>query len=342
MPLLLREAVLLACCQLCEGAQLRAMRIGEDDDDSSRCLLAVLGDAAGRLVAFGGRRNARRSLASVLTCYVMLFLRGRQRSKWDYINACTHGGDTRVRADGIAGSSDGRTVFLTRRVPGHAACEIVKMVLDTGVCERAVELAAPAYVHQVAATPTQLFVATGAMVSVWCTTTLRLVRVEHVFVKQRLVVTGLCVDDTQLAVVDARTASVHLFRRTPWARVCSFGQRGHGAGDLCGPAQIVFLARGTRIAVAERGSHRVSVFSTCGAFLQHVGAGSLAHPHKLAVSSQGELVVADKFGVKVFGALSERIVETFHRTSLYTDVCALYPLLVAIVDDGRTLSILQV
>jgi hypothetical protein len=248
-----------------------------------------------------------------------------------------HDGDARVRADGIAGSSDGRTVFLTRRVPGHAACEIVKMVLDTGVCERAVELAAPAYVHQVAATPTQLFVVTGAMVSVWCTTTLRLVRVE-----QRLRVAGLCVDDTQLAVVDARTASVHLFRRTPWARVCSFGQRGHGAGDLCGPAQIVFLARGTRIAVAERGSHRVSVFSTCGAFLQHVGARWLAHPHKLAVSSQGELVVADKFGVKVFGALSERVVETFHHTSLYTDVCALGPLLVTVVNDGRTLSIFQV
>jgi hypothetical protein len=64
-----------------------------------------------------------------------------------------------------------------------------------------------------------------------------------------------------------------------------------------------------RIAVADSGNSRVSVFSVDGHFIRHVGVGVLNHPCAVACSAFDELVVADSGNhrVVVFSASGDTL-----------------------------------
>jgi hypothetical protein len=68
---------------------------------------------------------------------------------------------------------------------------------------------------------------------------------------------------------------------------------------------LCFLGESDRIAVAEWGNDRISVFSPVGKFVCHAGVGVLDSPDTVACSAFFELVVADRWGLYVFSANGE-------------------------------------
>ena len=107
---------------------------------------------------------------------------------------------------------------------------------------------------------------------------------------------GACADDqcVFVAVSAADTDEIVVISRDTGAMRRRFGRRGVGYGDLLLPRRTCFVSRNRRIAVANSGHDRVSVFSVDGVFVRNVGVGMLRHPMSVACSAGGdELVVAD-------------------------------------------------
>lgn len=107
---------------------------------------------------------------------------------------------------------------------------------------------------------------------------------------------GACADDqcVFVAVSVAEDDTIVVFSRDTGAMRRRFGRRGVGYGDLLLPRRTCFVSRNRRIAVANSGHDRVSVFSVDGVFVRNVGVGMLRHPMSVACSAGGdELVVAD-------------------------------------------------
>ncbi len=87
---------------------------------------------------------------------------------------------------------------------------------------------------------------------------------------------------------------IAVFRRSDGALLRRFGRKGSGDGELYHPMALCVMGTTRRIAVVDFGNHRISVFTTEGAFDRHVGTGGFRFLHGIACSQNGnELFVAD-------------------------------------------------
>lgn len=105
---------------------------------------------------------------------------------------------------------------------------------------------------------------------------------------------GVCVRrsiDT-LAVVESGRHCVHLLRWSDGTSLCRIGSEGDGVGRLRSPWSVTFVDD-TRLAVADQGNHRVSLFRTDGTFCHNVGLGQLFIVHGVARLPSGNLAVVD-------------------------------------------------
>ena len=86
------------------------------------------------------------------------------------------------------------------------------------------------------------------------------------------------------------------------AEVATLGGFGRGATELNGPFALALGTQG-RVYVADRGNHRVQVYTRDGAHVGPVGRAGL-HPAGVCVDAQGRLLVADSLNhrVQVFSA----------------------------------------
>jgi tripartite motif-containing protein 71 len=118
---------------------------------------------------------------------------------------------------------------------------------------------------------------------------------------------GVCADDDVIMVSECTADRISVFERCDGALLRRFGSHGSGNGKLNWPAGLCFMSGHRRVAVAENGNRRISVFSVEGEFVRHVGVGKLRLPHGVACSAFDELVVADwgNHRVVVFSASGE-------------------------------------
>jgi DNA-binding beta-propeller fold protein YncE len=110
---------------------------------------------------------------------------------------------------------------------------------------------------------------------------------------------GVCASDDVIVVSQSDEHCVTVFRRGDGALLHRFGACGGGDGQLYCPMGLCFMSGDRRIAVAEVRNSRVSVFSIDGAFVRHVGVGTLSVPSGVACFAHNELVVADTGNARV-------------------------------------------
>jgi DNA-binding beta-propeller fold protein YncE len=124
----------------------------------------------------------------------------------------------------------------------------------------------------------------------------------------------VCAADDVVAVSEYLADRISVFSRADGSLRRMFGSRGSGDGQLNAPHGVCFTHSSRRVAVADFGNNRVSVFSVNGAFVCHVGVDVLKCPFGVASSAFDELVVADSFNkcVRLFDAGGE-LLRTFGR-----------------------------
>jgi DNA-binding beta-propeller fold protein YncE len=116
----------------------------------------------------------------------------------------------------------------------------------------------------------------------------------HCFIGQGEVVglTGVCANADVVVASEFTAPCISVFDRRDGALLRRFGCDGDDV-EVMTPCGLCFLSGDRHVAVADRGSNRVSVFSVDGHFIRHVGVGVLSHPQGVAASAFDELVVAD-------------------------------------------------
>ena len=70
----------------------------------------------------------------------------------------------------------------------------------------------------------------------------------------------------------------------------TLGKEGSGKGQLGGPCGVACDSTG-KVYVADRGNHRIQVFTAKGTFLEMFGRGQLDRPNYVAVSNSGSVYV---------------------------------------------------
>ena len=98
-------------------------------------------------------------------------------------------------------------------------------------------------------------------------------------------------DNNQLYVTDHWNFRVQKFDITG-AYLFQFGTQGSGNGEMMRPLGIV--VHSSKLYVSEVTNHRISVFHLDGQFIHIIGSGYLSNPHYIAVSTNGQLLVANK------------------------------------------------
>ncbi len=258
------------------------------------CVAAVLGDALHRVSVLGGREGLPRSLGSVYSGCVALFLGGSLRSVGSrVINT------PRVKSwcNGVAVSRDGTTLLVSDFDGGSDA--IHEYSVADGSRRRVVgrKGRGPLQFNS----PCQVWIAPDDFVFV---ADLHNSRVQvltpsldfHGFVGvgQARHPTGVCANADVVVVSESLTIHrISVFRRDDGALLRRFGSSGSGDGGLKYPMGLCFMSRDRHVAVADLGNNRVSVFSVVdGEFVRHVGVGTLKSPTGVACSGFDELVVA--------------------------------------------------
>jgi DNA-binding beta-propeller fold protein YncE len=294
------------------------------------CLAAVLGDSLHRLSVLGGREGMPRSLGSVYSGSITRFLGGGFRGiESRAINVGVADGKASL-CSGLAVSHDGCTLLATGC---HGACDSVLRytVSDGSAVPAAVHADAPVVLsrphHIHVAGDGFVFVAEhgGNCVSVLSPDTMQV----HVRIGVGVLScpTGVCASAHAVVVTECPSGRALLFRRSDGSLVRRFGRRGvataSGGSDdgmsrpdvLATPLGVCFMQGDGRVAVADSGNDRVSVFRVDdGEFVRHVGVGVLESPNAVACSGFDELVVSDvgNLCIRVFGELGDLLM-TFGR-----------------------------
>ncbi len=87
------------------------------------------------------------------------------------------------------------------------------------------------------------------------------------------------------------TCAISCAQLQVWRRLCVRWRQSSGDGELRWPRGLCFINDDRHVAVTDRCSNRVSVFSVDGQFIRHVGVGVLEEPSDIACSTVDELVV---------------------------------------------------
>jgi DNA-binding beta-propeller fold protein YncE len=255
---------LCALCAVAEGAVVRAA-----DAAAVSCVPVVLGDALRRLSVFGGRAGMPRSLGSVLSCLIARFLRGSPLEESHRIK--TPG--VLSISNGIAGTREG--AVLVSDYMNHCLVAVegsrVRVIgtYRTGPLEFSY--------------PRQVWVASDDFVFVADAGNRRVQVLSpclgfHGFVgdSEHLVYpAGVCADDHAVFVSDELGGRISVFNRADGASLRCFGSRGSRDGQLNTPQGLCFVDNNSRIAVAEYGNGRISVFRVDGTFDRLLGVGVL-------------------------------------------------------------------
>jgi DNA-binding beta-propeller fold protein YncE len=112
---------------------------------------------------------------------------------------------------------------------------------------------------------------------------------------------GVCANADIVVVSEVGAHRLTVLKRSDGSVVRTIGCEGSGDGQLKTPCGLCFVSGGSHVAVADCGSHRVSVFGVDGTFVRHVGVGVLESPIGVACSAFDELVVAD-IHIQLFSA----------------------------------------
>lgn len=115
-------------------------------------------------------------------------------------------------------------------------------------------------------------------------------------------------------------------------------QLGTKPGELNFPTAIAFDGRG-RIYVADRGNHRINVYSPAGRFVSHIdraGEARFAYPRGLAIDAENMVYVADSgmHRVHAFDA-AHKFVRSFEAETDPVKLTHSRPAAVAVAPDGR-------
>jgi hypothetical protein len=280
---------LCALCAVAEGADVRTIDAG-----AVSCVPAVLSDAARRLSVFGGRAGMLRSLGSVLGCLITRFLRGSPIKE-------SH----RIKMPGVLSISNGiaatrEGAVLVSDYMNHC------LVAVEGSRERVIGTHGTGPLEFIY--PRQVWAASDDFVFVADAGNRRVQVLSpclgfHGFVgdSEHLVYpVGVCADDHAVFVSDESAARISVFNRADGAFLRCFG-------SLNTPQGLCFVGNNSRIAVAEYGNSRISVFHVDGTFDRFLGGGVLCWPHSIACTAFDEFVVADSGSrcVFVFNSLGE-------------------------------------
>jgi hypothetical protein len=259
------------------------------------CVGAVLGDALRRVAVLGGREGMPRSLGSVYGGAITRFLGGSLRGVVSRVI------DTRGVAslnNGVAVSVDGCTLLLSDG--RHAGSHTIHMFnvadgsqarsIGDGEGDGPLQFAEPNHVF--IAPDGFVFVADAGNDRVQVLTpTLDF----HCFIGwgplKRPV--RVCASAVVVVVCEVFSHAIAVFNRCDGALVRRIGSKGHGDGEQMYPRGMCFTCGDRHVAIADRGNHRVNVFSVDGEFIRHVGVGVLRGPQDVAASAFDELVVAD-------------------------------------------------
>jgi hypothetical protein len=301
--------VLRGFCAVAEGADVLVPSAGFAAT-SAECIAAVLGDALRRLGVMGGRDGLPRSLGSVLGYAVARFVGGHRGGNVRNVLAIVP--SRRAGAcGGIAVSRDGATLLVSYlSYPGEDG--ICAYSVETGARLGAIgaSVCGPLRFNH----PRQIWIAPDDFVFVADCYNHRVHVLTpqldfHSFVGAGHLSSpsGVCGDNTIVAVSDSSFHRINVFRRGDGALLRRFGSYGSGDGQLNRPQGLCFMGSNSHIAVADWGNDRVAVFSLEGEFIRHVGVGTLRQPVGVACSAFDELVVAEYYGdlIVVFRASGE-------------------------------------
>jgi DNA-binding beta-propeller fold protein YncE len=255
--------------------------------------VAVLGDALHRVSVLGGRDGMPRSLGSAYSGAVALFLGGVQGAVRRII--ATPG----VKSDfnGVAVSRDGSTLLVSDLSGGSHAIHVFSVADGSLLRVVGRQGSGPLQFHY----PRQVWIASDDFVFV---TECHNCRVQvltpdldfHGFVGVGKLTNpaGACANADVVVVSEALPEHrIAVFNRADGAVLRRFGSKGRGNDELNYPLGLCFVSGGRHIAVTDHYNDRVSVFTTDGDFVRHVGVGVLCRPHGVACSDYDELVVAD-------------------------------------------------
>jgi hypothetical protein len=298
-----RMVLLRSLCAIAEGVRAGA-GVGASRDTSlpGCCVPAVLHDAQRRLCVMGGRAGMPRSLGSVYAGSVVRFLGGFAGVQRRLISLTPDAGSTDV-----AVSRDGSTLLISCadthsvHVVDAASGTLIRTL---GGCagDGPLQFTRPNFVC--VSVDDFVFVSESVNNRVQVLTP-QLDFYGFIGVGTLGNPQGVCADTDVVAVADADACQVLVFCRRSYGLLYRFGSRGGRPGQLAMPMGLCFLGKSRRIAVADWGNDRISVFSFKGYFIYHVGAGVLDNPKTVACSAFNELIVADRCGLFVFGANSE-------------------------------------
>jgi hypothetical protein len=319
-----RFVFLAAVCAVVEGATVVV------PEPCTNAVAAVLNDTQRRVCVLGGRAGMPRSLGSVYAGSIVRFLGGCRGvtsrviqtgvASWNNTMALSRDGTMLLVADGnICTPCDRPALTLIR-------------VADGGVVRR---VGTPGTGPLQFRRPRQVCIAVDEHVFV---AELDNGRVQvltptldfHSFlgVGQLLAPVGVCADADTVFVSEYHRDCISVFARRDGALLRRFGYHGGGDGQLDGPVSVCFVGRTGEIAVVEWHNRRVSVFTTDGAFVRHVGVAHLVCPVSVACSDGGhEVIVADRDGcIAVFDAGGDllRYLDNFWNTGVFIHNGAIY------------------
>jgi hypothetical protein len=288
------------------------------------CVATVLRDALRRVSVLGGRDDMPRSLGSMYSGSVTLFLGGALRGVLEaWLVDKERDGSSFC---GLGVTPDGSKLLLSSDDTGvgspSASSSIVVHELPVSDADRSSESLQRRVAVGCAGS---LCVASDGFVFVahadYHTDRIHMLTPEltpHGSIGEGELRRPLAVCANADVVVVARRvrpflSSIHqwggivvLDRRSDTVRV-RFGPYGTGDGELLRPVALCFTKDDRRVAVADSTNYRVSVFTVEGKFIRHVGAGvfDVTGPLGVASSPCDELVVGDVHVLRVFSDVGE-------------------------------------
>jgi DNA-binding beta-propeller fold protein YncE len=301
-----RQAFLRAACGVAEGAVVVAT-----DEEKPCCVAAALRDPQSRLCIMSARETMPRSLGSVFAGSIVRFLSRFEGTLRRVI--ATPG--VRSWCNGVAVTRDSSTMLVS----SHGDR------LGTGLnAAHAFDVLTGAHLGVLNGlpldNPRQVSVAPDGIICVAdngnnCVQVFQLPYVglsRKVGVGQLAGPSGVCVDGDIIAVSERDAHRISIYERHQFLLIRRFGSIGGWNGLLNTPVALCMISG--HIAVMEFRNHRISVFSTQGAFIRTLGVGIFNYPTGIACASHGnEVFVTDALERVVMFSASGEFLMTMGR-----------------------------